>query len=127
MTEATEKAREMSLISIKGAVATELGRIQRDDAARQDGVRLTPEHLEERVASLEQTVRDIHVTFEFMREQQKDEPVGQGRTVDVDGVKDRTCDIRYIGKATEQPDGTWRCLADVNGALCVVQVRISEG
>lgn len=46
--------------------------------------------------------------------------------LDVDGMKDRTRDIWYIGKAYRQPDGKWRCLADVNGALCLVEVRIRK-
>jgi hypothetical protein len=33
--------------------------------------------------------------------------------------------IRYIGKARRQPDGTWRCLAEVSGALCLVEVKIA--
>jgi hypothetical protein len=33
--------------------------------------------------------------------------------------------IRYIGKARRQPDGTWRCVADVGGALCFVEVKIT--
>lgn len=44
--------------------------------------------------------------------------------VDVDGTY---CDkgVRYLGKAKRQPDGTWQCLADVGGALCRVECRIS--
>lgn len=33
--------------------------------------------------------------------------------------------IRYIGKAWRQPDGSWRCLAEVGGALCLVEVKIT--
>lgn len=33
--------------------------------------------------------------------------------------------IRYIGKARRQSDGTWRCLANVGGALCLVEVKIT--
>lgn len=29
-----------------------------------------------------------------------------------------------IGRAKQQPDGTWRCLADVAGALCLVEVTV---
>ena len=32
--------------------------------------------------------------------------------------------VRYIGKALLQPNGKWACLADVNGALCRVEVSI---
>lgn len=49
------------------------------------------------------------------------------REVDVDGRVDAKNDqIRFIGKARRQTDGTWRCIADVGGALCVVQVKITE-
>jgi len=50
------------------------------------------------------------------------------REVDVDGLLDprstETSFIQYIGKAHEQLDGTWRCLANVHGALCRVEVKI---
>lgn len=45
-------------------------------------------------------------------------------TIDIDGRKDRTRDIWYIGYATKQLDGKWRCLANVAGMLCLVEVRI---
>ena len=32
--------------------------------------------------------------------------------------------IRYLGKATRFTDDTWRVLADVYGALCVVEVKL---
>ncbi len=32
--------------------------------------------------------------------------------------------IQLMGKASLQPDGTWRCLANVGGALCLVQVKV---
>lgn len=38
---------------------------------------------------------------------------------------DRELDIRYIGKAAKQVDGTWRCLADINGFLCVVEAKLT--
>lgn len=52
--------------------------------------------------------------------------------VDVDG---RYCentlhgDVKLLGKASLQPDGKWRCLANVAGSLCLVQVslRFEEG
>ncbi len=44
--------------------------------------------------------------------------------VDVDGYIDAR-GIRYLGKATRQEDGTWRCLADVDGALCLVEVTLT--
>lgn len=43
--------------------------------------------------------------------------------IDLDGHIDAK-GVRYIGKAHRQPDGTWRCLAEVQGCLCVVEVRI---
>lgn len=46
--------------------------------------------------------------------------------LNVDGIQDAHYPIWYIGKAYRQPDGTWRCLADVNGQLCLVQVSIKR-
>jgi hypothetical protein len=46
------------------------------------------------------------------------------KEIDVDGHVDER-GIRYLGKATRMPDGTWRCLADVLGALCLVEVTIT--
>jgi hypothetical protein len=46
-------------------------------------------------------------------------------TVDVDGVIDEKNGIIYLGKATRQPDGTWRAMANVGGSLCVVECRIT--
>jgi hypothetical protein len=46
------------------------------------------------------------------------------KEVNVDGVMDSK-GIVFLGKATQQFDGTWRCLANVAGALCLVEVRIS--
>ena len=43
--------------------------------------------------------------------------------IDLDGHVD-TKGVQYVGKATKQADGTWRCLAVVGVALCVVEVRI---
>ena len=44
--------------------------------------------------------------------------------IDVDGRMDRL-GVVFIGKARLQPDGTWRCLANVAGALCLVEVSMS--
>ena len=44
--------------------------------------------------------------------------------VDVDGRIDSR-GVEYIGTAKQQPDGTWRCLANVGGALCIVEVKIT--
>lgn len=43
---------------------------------------------------------------------------------DIDGHIDAK-GIRYIGRATKMPDGTWRCLADVLGRLRCVEIYIT--
>ena len=43
---------------------------------------------------------------------------------DVDGRTSPDGSIRYIGEATRQDDGSWRCLADVDGMLCLVQISL---
>jgi hypothetical protein len=47
--------------------------------------------------------------------------------VSVDGLRDakRPEGIRYMGKATRQPDGKYHCLAIVGGTLCVVEVTLT--
>ena len=45
--------------------------------------------------------------------------------VDIDGLVDDRKGIQYIGTARRQADGTWQCLANVGGALCLVEVSIS--
>lgn len=47
-----------------------------------------------------------------------------GRVVDIDGHVDAR-GIEYIGKATELVNGMWRVLANVRGALCVVEVKLT--
>jgi len=32
--------------------------------------------------------------------------------------------VRYIGSAMRRPSGQWVCLADVNGCLCLVEVKL---
>jgi hypothetical protein len=54
------------------------------------------------------------------------DPQPTNMTLDVDGMKDPKQDITYIGKATQMDDGTWRCLANVAGALCLVEVNINQ-
>lgn len=44
--------------------------------------------------------------------------------VDVDGMVDAK-GVRFVGKARRQPDGTWRALADVGGALCLVECTVT--
>lgn len=46
------------------------------------------------------------------------------KAISVDGLEDPETGIQYWGIATKQPDGTWRCLANVNDHLCVVEVNI---
>lgn len=48
------------------------------------------------------------------------------RKLSVDRIVDAR-GIMYLGDAIQQFDGTWRCLANVGGALCVVEVLIKEG
>lgn len=43
--------------------------------------------------------------------------------VDVDGRVDAK-GVRFVGKAKRQPDGTWCALADVDGALCLVECTV---
>jgi hypothetical protein len=44
--------------------------------------------------------------------------------IDVDGYVDAR-GIRYLGKAILMGDGTWRCLADIDGRLCRVECTIT--
>ncbi len=44
--------------------------------------------------------------------------------IDLDGILDETTGIRYLGKARRDFGGQWRCLADVVGALCLVEVSV---
>lgn len=47
--------------------------------------------------------------------------------VNVDGIIDRRHpSVQYLGFATRQENGLWRCLANVGGALCIVEVSIKE-
>lgn len=47
-----------------------------------------------------------------------------GRMVDIDGhVDDRG--ICYYGYAVEYIDGSWVCLANIDGTLCRVEVKIN--
>ena len=40
--------------------------------------------------------------------------------IDLDGHVDGR-GIQYVGKAAKQADGTWKCIAIVDSALCVVK------
>ena len=44
--------------------------------------------------------------------------------IDVQGMVNKK-GVKFIGKAKRHENGTWTCLADVGGALCVVEVRIT--
>jgi hypothetical protein len=46
--------------------------------------------------------------------------------VNVDKYLDENMGIEYLGEATKQIDGDWRCLANVRGMLCLVAVKIKE-
>lgn len=50
----------------------------------------------------------------------------QRQVVDVDGMVDPR-GVRFIGNAHRTATGAYRCLADVDGAFCVVEVRIRFG
>lgn len=47
------------------------------------------------------------------------------REIEVDGRVDEKRNVRYLGTATQMFDGKWRCLADVCGALCLVEVTLT--
>jgi hypothetical protein len=44
--------------------------------------------------------------------------------IDIDGYMCPKTGIEYLGKARKQ-DGEWRCLANVEGSLCLVVVKLS--
>lgn len=44
--------------------------------------------------------------------------------VDVEGHVDEH-GFRYFGKATLQASGMWKCLADIGGMLCIVEVKLT--
>lgn len=46
-------------------------------------------------------------------------------TIDLDGYVDDKTGFRFIGKAAQQFDGSWHCLADVYGCLCLVQLDLT--
>ena len=43
--------------------------------------------------------------------------------IQVDGMESNG--VQLWGWATRQPDGTYRCYANVDGALCIVEVKIT--
>ena len=44
--------------------------------------------------------------------------------IDVNGLVDESTGIRYIGKALKTFEGRWLCLANVDGALCRVELTM---
>lgn len=48
-----------------------------------------------------------------------------GKQVKVDGIVDEARNVQYIGVATHYFDDVYRCLANVAGCLCVVEVRLT--
>lgn len=52
------------------------------------------------------------------------EAVVDAAEIDLDGIVDTSTGIRYVGKAQRAFNGQWRCLANVGGALCLVEVRV---
>lgn len=46
--------------------------------------------------------------------------------VDVDGLVDEKNSIELIGRAVRQNNGRWACLANIGGALCRVEVEMTE-
>jgi hypothetical protein len=51
--------------------------------------------------------------------------VAAPKEIDINGHVDAK-GVRYLGKATKMANGMYQCLADVDGALCVVECRIVE-
>lgn len=48
-----------------------------------------------------------------------------GATIDVDGMRDPKCDwITYWGKATCVFDSVYRCYANVDGSLYIVEINV---
>lgn len=45
-------------------------------------------------------------------------------TADLDGHVDAR-GIKYIGKARKQNNGLWHCLAEIGGALCMIEVKLT--
>lgn len=42
------------------------------------------------------------------------------------GIDERKACIKYIGTATLQSNGMFKVLADLNGALCIVEVKLES-
>lgn len=45
--------------------------------------------------------------------------------IDLEGYTDERNNVTYIGTATHMGGGTYRCLARVGNALCVVEARVT--
>ena len=46
--------------------------------------------------------------------------------LDLEGYADERRGVQYMGRATKQENGKYVCLANVNGALCTVEVSVKE-
>lgn len=44
--------------------------------------------------------------------------------VNIDGQIDELHGIQYIGSATRQNNGKYKCLANVNCCLCIVEINL---
>ena len=45
--------------------------------------------------------------------------------IDMEGRIDDKNNVQYIGKGIKQPNGKYHCLANVSGALCIVECTVS--
>lgn len=46
------------------------------------------------------------------------------RQIWVEGIRDLSKEVKLLGYAREQEDGTWHCVALVSGALCIIECQI---
>lgn len=49
-----------------------------------------------------------------------------GKEINVDKMVDSR-GVEFIGFASEMSDGSWRALANVGGAFCIVEVKVTIG
>jgi len=70
----------------------------------------------------ERVSREWKHSFEEWQKQEKDMEV-ELTELNLDGMIDEK-GVRYLGSATRRPDGKWVCLAEVNGCLCLVEVKL---
>ncbi len=84
--------------------------------------RLIPQDLEE----LKEDEPELYEQVEHLIPVAPAPPTRTGKKVNVQGRMDEARGIEYLGDAWEMSDGTWRCLANVRGMLCLVEVTITE-